>query len=156
MGALLNRLGAVRASPENASRLLSEGRPVIVFPEGIQGIGKRFGDRYQLKRFGRGGFIKIALRTGTPVVPVAIVGAEETSPLLAKLPGKLFGVPYLPMTPPPLPAKWTIRFGEPMDLSDAGPRADTDVATVQRLNERTRESIEGMLTALLQERSSVF
>jgi 1-acyl-sn-glycerol-3-phosphate acyltransferase len=86
MGTLMNRLGAVRACPENALRLLDELRPVIVFPEGSQGMGKPFAQRYQLKRFGRGGLVKLALRTGAPIVPVAIGGAEETVPLLGKLP----------------------------------------------------------------------
>ena len=156
LGTLMNRLGAVRACPENALRLLDELRPIIVFPEGIQGIGKPFAQRYQLKRFGRGGFVKLALRTGAPIVPVAIVGAEETVPLLAKLPAGFLGLPYLPVTPPPLPARWTIRFGEPIGVGDVPPEAAEDLSEVQRLTERTREAIQGMLQALLRERRSVF
>lgn len=153
LGVLLNRLGAVRANPDNALRLLDEGRPVIVFPEGIQGIGKPFSERYQLKRFGRGGFVKLALRSGAPIVPVAIVGAEETSPLLGKLPGRFLGLPYLPLTSPiPLPARWAIRFGEPIDVRSA----TDDLADVQRLTERTREAIQGMLKTLLRERGPAF
>ncbi|MBI3181947.1 MAG: 1-acyl-sn-glycerol-3-phosphate acyltransferase [Myxococcales bacterium] len=159
VGPLINRLGAIRACPENAQRLLEEGRPVIVFPEGVQGMGKLFRERYQLKRFGRGGFVKLALRTRAPIVPVAVVGAEESLPLLAKLPGGLFGAPYIPITPLgplPLPAKWTIRFGEPIDLAGLPPEAAEDPSEVQRLTERTRESIQGMITALLGERGSIF
>jgi 1-acyl-sn-glycerol-3-phosphate acyltransferase len=156
LGTLMNRLGAVRACPENALRLLNELRPVIVFPEGIQGLGKPFAQRYQLKRFGRGGFVKLALRTGAPIVPVAIVGAEETTPLFGKLPASFLGIPYLPLTPPPLPARWTIRFGEPIGVEDLPPEAAEDMSQVQRLTERTRESIQGMLQALLKERRSVF
>ncbi|OJT21446.1 hypothetical protein BO221_26880 [Archangium sp. Cb G35] len=156
LGTLMNRMGAVRACPENALRLLDELRPVIVFPEGIQGLSKPFAQRYQLKRFGRGGFVKLALRTGAPIVPVAIVGAEETVPLFAKLPAGFLGLPYLPLTPPPLPARWTIRFGDPIGMGDLPPEAAEDMSQVQRLTERTRESIQGMLQALLKERRSVF
>jgi 1-acyl-sn-glycerol-3-phosphate acyltransferase len=159
LGTLVNRLGAVRACQENAARLLEEGRPLVVFPEGIQGLSKPFAQRYQLKRFGRGGFVKLALRSGAPIVPVAIVGAEETSPLLARLPGGFLGLPYLPVTPLgplPLPARWSIRFGAPLALEGAGPGSAEDPSEVQRLTERTRESIQGMLQALLLERGSVF
>jgi 1-acyl-sn-glycerol-3-phosphate acyltransferase len=156
LGTLMNRLGAVRACPENALRLLDELRPVIVFPEGIQGLGKPFAQRYQLKRFGRGGFVKLALRTGAPIVPVAIVGAEETAPLFGKIPASFLGIPYLPVTPPPLPARWTIRFGDPISVGELPPEAAEDMSQVQRLTERTRESIQGMLQALLKERRSVF
>ncbi|RKI72558.1 acyltransferase [Corallococcus sp. AB049A] len=157
LGTLFNRLGAVRASPENALRLLDEHRPLVVFPEGYQGASKPFAERYRLKRFGRGGFVKLALRTGAPIVPVAIVGAEETSPLLGRLPGGFLGFPSLPLTAPgPLPAKWTIRFGEPITMEGLAPESADDLGEVQRLTERTRESIQGMLQALLRERRSVF
>jgi 1-acyl-sn-glycerol-3-phosphate acyltransferase len=156
LGTLMNRLGAVRACPENALRLLDELRPVIVFPEGIQGLSKPFAQRYQLKRFGRGGFVKLALRTGAPIVPVAIVGAEETAPLFGKIPASFLGLSYLPLTPPPLPARWTIRFGDPISVGDLPSEAAEDMSQVQRLTERTRESIQGMLQALLKERRSVF
>ncbi|WP_245682889.1 lysophospholipid acyltransferase family protein [Archangium gephyra] len=156
LGTLMNRMGAVRACPENALRLLDELRPVIVFPEGIQGLSKPFAQRYQLKRFGRGGFVKLALRTGAPIIPVAIVGAEETAPLFGKLPAGFLGLPYLPLTPPPLPARWTIRFGDPISMGELPPEAAEDMSQVQRLTERTRESIQGMLQALLKERRSVF
>jgi 1-acyl-sn-glycerol-3-phosphate acyltransferase len=157
LGTIFNRLGAVRACPENALRLLDEQRPVLVFPEGYQGLSKPFAQRYQLKRFGRGGFVKLALRTGAPIIPVAIVGSEETSPLLGRIPAGFLGVPYLPLTGPlPLPAKWTLRFGEPISMEGLSPDAANDLAEVQRLTERTRESIQGMLQALLRERRSVF
>ncbi|WP_224369963.1 lysophospholipid acyltransferase family protein [Hyalangium versicolor] len=157
LGTLFNRLGAVRACPENGVRLLDEQRPVLVFPEGYQGLSKPFAQRYQLKRFGRGGFVKLALRTGAPIIPVAIVGSEETSPLLGRIPASFLGVPYVPLTSPvPLPARWTLRFGEPVGVEGLGPEAADDLAEVQRLTERTRESIQGMLQALLRERRSVF
>ena len=156
LGTLFNRIGAVRACPENALHLLEERRPVIVFPEGVQGIGKPFGQRYQLKRLGRGGFAKLAVRAGRPIVPVAIVGAEEALPLLARLPGRFLGLPYLPVTLPPLPSKWTIRIGEPLAPDSSGAAAAEDPAVFQPLVDRTRGAIEGMLRALLDERKSVF
>ncbi len=161
LGTLLNRLGAVRASPENATRLLSEGRPVCVFPEGIQGIGKPFRERYRLKRFGRGGFVKLALRTGAPILPVAIVGGEESLPLLAKLPAAFLGMPYLPITPLgpiPLPAKWSVRIGPPLQLPahPEAPAGTQGLAMVEALVEQTRTHIEEMLAELLRARGTVF
>ncbi|MFY1827907.1 1-acyl-sn-glycerol-3-phosphate acyltransferase [Myxococcus fulvus] len=158
LGTLFNRLGAVRACPENALRLLDEQRPLVVFPEGYQGLSKPFGERYRLKRFGRGGFVKLALRTGAPIVPVAIVGAEETSPMLGRIPASFLGLPYLPLMPGPLPlpAKWSIRFGEPIAMDGLPPEAADDLGEVGRLTERTREAIQGMLHSLLRERRSVF
>ena len=133
LGTLFNRLGAVRASPDSATRLLGEGRPVLIFPEGIQGIGKPFRDRYRLQRFGRGGFVKLALRTGKPILPVAIIGAEETLPL---------------------PAKWRIRIGEPIRVPPGAKQ--TDLSVVESLVEATRSTIEHMLRELLGARGGVF
>ncbi|MGZ6029449.1 MAG: 1-acyl-sn-glycerol-3-phosphate acyltransferase [Myxococcaceae bacterium] len=157
LGTLFNRLGAVRASPDSATRLLGEGRPVLIFPEGIQGIGKPFRDRYRLQRFGRGGFVKLALRTARPILPVAIMGAEETLPLLGKLPGGLLGVPYVPVTPLgplPLPAKWRIRIGEPIAVPPGA--KETDLSVVEAMVEATRNPIEHMLRELLGARGGVF
>jgi 1-acyl-sn-glycerol-3-phosphate acyltransferase len=156
LGTLFNRLGAVRASPDSAVRLLGEGRPVLVFPEGIQGIGKPFRERYRLQRFGRGGFVKLALRTRRPILPVAIMGAEETLPLLGKLPGGLLGVPYVPVTPLPLPlpAKWRIRVGEPVAVPPGA--KETDLSEVESLVDATRNTIEQMLRELLGARGGVF
>jgi 1-acyl-sn-glycerol-3-phosphate acyltransferase len=158
LGGLFNRLGAVRASPEHATRLLAEKRPVLVFPEGIQGISKPFRERYQLKRFGRGGFVKIALRTSVPILPVAIVGAEETLPLIAKLPVRTTGLPYLPITPLgpiPLPAKWTLRVGAPLDTKGYSTDAAEDPSVVQELTEATRREIARMLSAIRRERPAL-
>ena len=157
LGTLFNRLGAVRASPDSATRLLAEGRPVLIFPEGIQGIGKPFRDRYRLQRFGRGGFVKLALRTRRPILPVAIMGAEETLPLLGKLPGGLLGVPYVPVSPLgplPLPAKWRIRIGEPIQVPSGA--KETDLSVVESLVEATRSTIEHMLRELLGARGGIF
>ena len=157
LGSAMNRLGAVRACQENAERLLAKEQLVAVFPEGVKGIGKLFAERYRLQRFGRGGFIKLCLRTGTPIVPVAVVGAEETNPLLFKIEhlSKALGVPYVPVTPTfpllgplgllPAPTKWRIQFGEPLDLSSHGPEAADDEILVGKLAERVRATIQGML-----------
>ncbi|MDP3502853.1 MAG: 1-acyl-sn-glycerol-3-phosphate acyltransferase [Myxococcales bacterium] len=155
LGVLWNRLGAVRASPENAMQLLADSTPIVVFPEGIQGLSKPFAERYQLQRFGRGGYVKIAARAGVPIVPVAIVGAEESMPLLAKLPGSALGMPFLPLTLPPLPARWFLKFGTPI-VVDGGADAAGDLALVQRINEQVRDTIDVMLKDLLSRRDGVF
>ena len=156
IGVLANRLGAVRANPENAMRLLGEGRPLVVFPEGFHGLAKPFSERYQLKRFGRGGYVKIALRAGVPIVPAAIIGGEESMPLLGKLPGGLFGVQYLPITLPPLPARWHIRFATPVSMEGAPTEPEHDLAWVERKNLGVRDQIEAMLTDMLQHRERIF
>lgn len=156
VGVLANRLGAVRANPENAHRLLGEGRPLVVFPEGFHGLSKPFSERYQLRRFGRGGYVKIALRLGVPIIPAAIVGGEESMPLLGKLPGGLLGVEYLPVTLPPLPARWHLRFAEQVSLEGAPADPDADLTWIERKNLAVRDQIEGMLTQMLQDRESIF
>jgi 1-acyl-sn-glycerol-3-phosphate acyltransferase len=167
-GAFLNRIGAVRACQENAERLLRQNALVAVFPEGVKGIGKLYRHRYQLQRFGRGGFIRLALRTQTPVVPCAIVGAEEAAPLLYRVEGvsKLLGLPYLPVTPTfpalgplgllPAPTKWQIVFGEPMHFEGYGPEAADDHVLVGRLSERVRATIQRLVDAGLARRQSVW
>ncbi len=168
VGASLNRLGAVRACQENAERLLSRERLVAVFPEGAKGIGKLFGERYRLQRFGRGGFIRLCLRTGTPIVPCAIVGAEEANPTVYRLESlaKLVGLPYLPVTPTfpalgplgllPAPTKWKMRFGEPIRLTSYGPEAADDDLLVTRLSEGVRTVIQDMLSGMLASRRSIW
>jgi 1-acyl-sn-glycerol-3-phosphate acyltransferase len=156
LGALFNRLGAVRSSPENAHRLLAEGRPVIVFPEGASGPQKPFSERYRLRRFGRGGYLKVALRAHVPVVPVAIVGSEESTPLLGSFPLKALGLDQLPITLPPLPARWQLEFGTPVDLSGAPDDPDGDPSWIEEKNLEVREQLSTMLTGLLEARESVF
>ena len=157
LGPVLHRLGALRASPENAVRVLREGRPLVVFPEGNVGTGKPWSERYQLQRLGRGGFVKIALQVGVPLVPVAIIGSEETSPLLARVPAQPLGLPWLALTGPlPLPARWSIRFGPPITPSDLGPSTDPLAARVERGTELTRTALQGMLDALVSERPDPF
>jgi 1-acyl-sn-glycerol-3-phosphate acyltransferase len=158
LGAWLNRIGAVRACPENAERLLERDELLAVFPEGVKGIGKPYRDRYQLQRFGRGGHVKLALRMRVPLIPVAIIGAEESYPLLHKVRpfSKLLGVPFIPVTPlfpwlgplglMPLPSRWQIVVGEPMsELRDLSARAAEDSVVINDLNEQLRGKVQGLL-----------
>ncbi|HEY8089741.1 MAG TPA: 1-acyl-sn-glycerol-3-phosphate acyltransferase [Polyangiaceae bacterium] len=168
LGSFTHRIGAVRACQENAERLLGHGALVGVFPEGMKGIGKLFKQRYQLQRFGRGGFVKLGLRTRTPVVPVAIVGGEETNPMLSRVEylTRAIGIPYLPVTPTfpwlgpvgllPAPTKWKIYFGEPVDLASHGPEAADDEILVGKLTEQIRGRIQQMLDRALSQRRSVW
>jgi 1-acyl-sn-glycerol-3-phosphate acyltransferase len=168
LGNMTNRVGAVRACQENAERLLENESLVAVFPEGLKGIGKLFRDRYRLQRFGRGGFVKLCLRTRTPIVPVAIVGGEETNPVIARVEylTRALGIPYVPVTPTfpllgpagllPAPTKWKIFFGEPIDLEDYAPASADDEILVGRLTERVRGSIQTMLDRAVAERRSVW
>jgi 1-acyl-sn-glycerol-3-phosphate acyltransferase len=167
LGVFMNRLGAVRACPENAERLLSQDRLVAVFPEGAQGSQKLFRDRYRLQRFGRGGYVKLALKLGAPILPTAIIGAEETNPLLARLKlfGRAAGDEYLPITPTfpwlglagllPAPVKWRVIVGEPVDLSAYGPEAAEDALVVHRLNEQIRSILQALLDQGTASRRSV-
>lgn len=155
LGLLANRLGLVRASPENAAALLGEGGAAAVFPEGASGYGKPYRERYQLKRFGRGGFVRLALRNRATVLPVAIVGSEEASPLLGRIPWRPAGLPFLPLTPTfpwlgplgllPLPFPWRIQVAPPLDWSAHPPEAAEDEALVSRLREEARQRIQDML-----------
>jgi len=150
----IRRVGGVVASPHNAVRLLEQESLVAVFPEGVKGTGKPYAERYRLQRFGRGGFVEIALRTGAPIVPVAVVGSEEIYPKLGDAPlvARLLGAPFFPLTPTfpwlgplgavPLPSKWRIEFCEPIDTASLGPGAADDRALVLELSERVRETIQ--------------
>ena len=168
VGSFSNRLGAVRACPENAERLLDHDALVAVFPEGTKGIGKLFKERYRLQRFGRGGFVKLCLRTRTPIVPVAILGGEETHPMLARIDylTRALGIPYFPVTPTfpllgplgllPAPTKWKIFFGEPIDLASYGAESADDEILVGRLTEQVRSAIQAMLDHAVEQRRSVW
>jgi len=167
LGPIMNRIGGVRADPENAERLLQKDELVAVFPEGEKGMGKLWKDRYRLQRFGRGGFVKLALRTGAPIIPVAVVGAEEAAPMLGKVTwfAKNIGIPWIPVTPTfpwlgpagllPLPSKWYVQFGAPIDLGNAhGPAAAEDRLLVNKLAEQIRTQIQTMIEGLLGQRRS--
>src|SRR3712207_6834070 len=168
IGALSRKMGTTLACNEDAERLLTAGELVGVFPEGFKGIGKPFRERYTLQRFGRGGFVTAALRTGVPIIPCAIVGAEEIYPMIgnAKTAARLLGLPYLPITPTfpllgplglvPLPSKWLIAFGEPIETASYGPAAAEDPMLVFNLTDQVRETIQQSIYQLLLQRKSVF
>jgi 1-acyl-sn-glycerol-3-phosphate acyltransferase len=165
---MIRKVGGVVASPYSAMRLLDQDELVAVFPEGVKGAGKPFSERYRLQRFGRGGFVEIALRTGAPMVPVAVVGSEEIYPKLGELPllARLLGAPYFPVTPTfpalgpfgviPLPSKWRIEFCAPIDTSQYGPDAADDRGLVFELSERVRDTIQQKLYDNLVERGPAF
>ena len=165
---LLSKSGSVRANPENAERLLRRGELVGVFPEGVKGVGKHFRERYKLARFGRGGFVRIALRTGSPIIPCAVVGAEEIHPVVAKADwvGKPLGLPYFPLTPTfpwlgplgvvPLPTKWSIDFADPIPMDGYGPDAADDPILVNRLAEQVRSVIQRLIDGRLARRRSLW
>ena len=165
---VMRKVGGVVASPYNAMRLLEQDELVAVFPEGVKGAGKDFKDRYRLQRFGRGGFIELALRTRSPIVPVAVVGSEETYPKLgeSRLLARLTGSPYFPITPLfpnlgplgaiPLPSKWRIEFCEPLDTSSYGPEAADDRTLVLELSEQVRSTIQEKVYENLVKRGSAF
>lgn len=166
----IRRFGGVPASPYNALGLLRADHAVMVFPEGAKGVGKPYGRRYRLERFGRGGFVEVALRARAPIVPCAVVGSEEIYPKLGELPGaaRLFGAPYVPVTPTfpmlgplgaiPLPSRWRIAFGPPIDLSlrAGGPEAAEDRALVLELAEEVRDRIQRMVYDELVQRGGAF
>ena len=166
---LARKSGNTLACNADAERLLSSGELVGVFPEGFKGIGKPFSERYKLQRFGRGGFVSAALRTGTPIIPCSIIGAEEIYPLIGNVKSlaRLLGVPYIPITPLfpllgplgliPLPSKWIIEFGEPIETAHlGGPAAAEDPMLVFNLTDQVRETIQSTLYTLLMQRRSVF
>lgn len=161
---LARKHGSTLACHPDAERLLGGGHLVGVFPEGFKGVGKPYRDRYRLARFGRGGFVAAALRTGTPIVPAAIVGAEEIYPMLAdfKPLARLLGAPYFPITPTfpwlgplgliPYPSKWMIEFGDPIPTGEYGDRAD-DPLVVFNVADQVRETVQQMIDTLLIRRS---
>ena len=162
------RLGGVRACRENAERLLRTGRSVVAFPEGAKGAAKVFRQRYRVQRFGRGGVVRTALALGAPLVPVAVVGAEEAHPVLFKMEtaARAVGLPFIPVTPTfpalgplgvvPLPSKWSIEFGAPIETAELGPDAADDEILVWRMTEELRAQVQSMLETGVRERSSVW
>lgn len=164
---IARKSGATLACNPDVDRLLHEGHLVGVFPEGFKGVGKHYSERYKLQRFGRAGFVSVALRNKAPIVPAAIVGAEEIYPMLGNIKplARLIGTPYFPVTPTfpwlgplgavPLPSKWMIEFGEPIDTVPWADQAD-DPAVVFNLADQVRETIQGMLHDLLLKRPDPF
>ncbi len=168
VGELARKGGATLACNEDAQRMLSGGELVGVWPEGFKGIGKPYSERYKLQRFGRGGFVSAALRTGVPIVPCSVVGAEEIYPLVGNVPAlaRLLGLPYLPITPffpwlgplgmVPLPSKWLIEFGEPIRTDSYDEGAADDPMLVFNVTDQVRETVQQTLYTLLMQRRSVF
>jgi 1-acyl-sn-glycerol-3-phosphate acyltransferase len=158
-------VGQVPALPENAERLLADGQVVAAFPEGPKAGGKLFRDRYQLAGFDAEAFVRAALRSKAAIVPVAIIGAEESYPVIANFDrvAKLLGLPYLPITPLfpllgplgliPLPTKWSILIGEPLNTGSGDPE---DQPLVTKLSNDLRSSVEALISRGLAERESVF
>lgn len=165
---LLVKCGQVLATEDNGIRLLEQDELAAVFPEGYKGVGKLFKERYRLARFGRGGFVRMALKTHAPLIPVAVVGAEETYISLHKsnLMAKLTGFPYFPISPTfpwlgllgfiPLPTKWYIDIGEPILTSGRHPKAENNLMLVSQLTDQVRNVVQEMILARLAQRRSVF
>jgi 1-acyl-sn-glycerol-3-phosphate acyltransferase len=164
----MRKVGGVSASPHNAERLLREDQLVAVFPEGVKGAGKAWSDRYRLQRFGRGGFVELAVRTGAPIIPVAVVGSEEIYPKIgeSRLLARLVGAPYFPVTPTfpllgplgaiPLPSKWRIEFCEPIETTGLGPERAADRNLVLELSDHVRDTIQAKLYENLVRRGPAF
>ena len=163
----LRHLGEVRACPENGERLLTREEVVGVFPEGVKGVGKYYRDRYRLARFGRGGFVRLALKTQSPIVPISIVGAEEIHPTIARMDfiGRPLGLPYFPVTPTfpalgllgvlPLPSKWWIDVGRPIEPKYAAEMAARPMI-VNEVTDQVRSTLQQMIDSRLGRRKGVF
>ena len=170
VGTMWSRVGGVAAHPENAYRLLREQHQlVLVFPEGIKATGKLYGDRYHLRRFGRGGFVEIAMRAGVPVVPIAVVGGEEAMPTLFKVPAisKALGLPYWPVTVNqlvfgpaglvlPLPAKFKLRVLEPVRFDVPPEQERYSKSRVMDEAEAIRVRLQDTIYDMLKRRQSVW
>jgi 1-acyl-sn-glycerol-3-phosphate acyltransferase len=162
MANVISRIGGVRASRETALPLLARGELLAVFPEGLRGVGKLYRERYQMARFGRGGFVRLSSEAQVPLLPVAIVGAEEIHPVIGKITSlaEPLGLPYIPITPTfpwlgplgllPVPTKWTIQIGAPIP-----PPAPGDGPGTVRVAEAVRTAIDGMIADLLVQRCSI-
>jgi 1-acyl-sn-glycerol-3-phosphate acyltransferase len=152
------RIGQIVGTPENCRRLLESDAAILVFPEGVGGLSKLYSQRYQLQEFGLG-FMRLALETNTPIVPVGVVGAEEQSPALADLKplARLLGAPAFPITPTgvpiPLPTKYRIYFGDPLFFSGS---PDDEDAELEKKVEVVKSSIQKMLDDGVRERQHVF
>jgi len=170
LGTLWARAGGVSARPANAYRLLKEQNQLaLVFPEGTKGPSKSYTDRYQLRRFGRGGFIEIAMRAGVPVIPIAVVGSEEAMPVLLRLPtlAKALGVPYFPITAnllalgplgvvTPFPAKFKLRVLDPVRFDVPADQDRYSKSRIMEESEQIRSQLQEAVYDMLRERRSVW
>jgi 1-acyl-sn-glycerol-3-phosphate acyltransferase len=152
------RCGQIVGTPENCRRLLAADEAILVFPEGVRGLNKPFRERYRLQPFGLG-FMRLALESSAPIVPCAVVGAEEQAPALFDLKplARLLGMPAFPITPTllpfPLPSRYQIRFGEPMRFTGS---PDDDDAELERKVARVQDAVKALLDRGLAERKSVY
>ncbi|SED09231.1 1-acyl-sn-glycerol-3-phosphate acyltransferase [Rhodococcus jostii] len=168
VGGVARKAGHTLACHPDAVRLLQDGEVAAVFPEGFKGIGKPFSERYKLQRFGRGGFVSAAMRTGAPIIPCSIVGSEEIYPKIGELGtlARLLGMPYFPVTPlfphfgplglVPLPSKWYIEFGKPIVTDTYDAAAADDPMELFEVTDHVRETIQQTLYRLLAKRRNVF
>jgi 1-acyl-sn-glycerol-3-phosphate acyltransferase len=170
VGTLWARAGGVSARPANAYRLLRDQRQLaLVFPEGTKGTSKSFTDRYQLRRFGRGGFVEIAMRAGVPVIPIAVVGSEEAMPVLLRLPmlARALGVPYFPITAnllvlgplgavTPFPAKFKLRVLDPVNFDVPADQDRYSKSRIMEESERIRSLLQESVYDMLRDRRSVW
>jgi 1-acyl-sn-glycerol-3-phosphate acyltransferase len=168
VGPLARKTGNAVACDEDALELLGRGELLGVYPEGFKGVGKGWSERYRLQRFGRGGFVEIALKARAPIIPVAVVGAEEAYPMIAnaKLLARALGFPYFPVTPTfpllgplgllPLPSKWIIEFGDPISMEDYPRDAVEDPMLVFEIADSIRDHIQQMLLRNLRLRGGAF
>jgi 1-acyl-sn-glycerol-3-phosphate acyltransferase len=170
VGTLWARAGGVSARPGNAYRLLKEQQQLaLVFPEGTKGPSKSFTDRYQLRRFGRGGFVEIAMRAGVPVIPISVIGSEEAMPVLFRLPtlAKALGLPYLPITANllamgpagvvmPFPAKFKLRVLDPIHFDVPPDQERYSKSRVMEEAEHIRALLQDSVYDMLRDRRSVW
>jgi len=170
VGTLWARAGGVSARPGNAYRLLRQQHQlVLVFPEGTKGPSKSFTDRYRLRRFGRGGFVEIAMRAGVPVIPIAVVGSEEAMPVLLRLPAvsRALGVPYFPITANllafgplgmvlPFPAKFKLRVLDPITFGVPPDQERYSKSRIMEESERVRSELQEAIYDMLRDRRSVW
>ena len=164
----LRRTGQTVGHPDDTRRLLERDELVLVFPEGVKGTGKPFKDRYRLRRFGRGGFVSTAIRAGAPIIPVSVIGSEETYPMIgnASAVARMFGLPYFPVTPTwpwlgalgmiPLPSKWRIQFHPAVHTESHPPKAADDHNLVMTISDEVRNTIQEGIYDNLKLRRGVF
>ncbi len=154
LGNFLNQVGAVLGDPINCAKMLDNGEAIVVFPEGIRGSGKLYKDRYQLARFGNG-FVHLAMKHKTPIIPVGVVGCEETIPAIANIKplAKLLNVPYVPVALPVIfPAKVRLNFGKPIYFENE----DLTEEQITRRVEKVKSAINGLIAKGLNDRESIF
>ena len=159
VGLIYIRGGCIGGSRANFHSVLSGGEMILVFPEGVPGVGKRFSERYQLQTW-REGHVELAMRHGAPVIPTAVVGAEEQMPQIGRIPGfHVFGAPYLPvtLTPFPLPVRYHIYYGEPIPIGERyGPESANDPHALAEASAEVRDAVQALITKGLNDRKGVF